>query len=174
MECFPCPDGCTSYHQWQADLRTPINWTDVYNVLDRFASWRLMYPRLICGSLSSAESTAETAFRLFQASAILRCSRSWLAQTARCACSICSSNPHPCTQCVQCMQCCQLKRLGYGNWFQWLHVYIWNLFSWYDVRLPSDALTLLVGRQEGHQACKKLNGGWDVGVVVWDEVQTCI
>jgi len=32
------------------------------------------------------------------------------------------------------------------------------------------ALTLLVGRQEGHPACKKTEW-WDVGVVVWDEVQ---
>ena len=35
------------------------------------------------------------------------------------------------------------------------------------------ALMLLVGWQEGHPACKKLEW-WDVGVVVWDEVQTCI
>jgi len=35
------------------------------------------------------------------------------------------------------------------------------------------ALTLLVGRQEGHPACKKTEW-WDFGVVVWDEVQTCI
>jgi len=35
------------------------------------------------------------------------------------------------------------------------------------------ALTLLVGWQEGHPACKKLEW-WDVGVVVWDEVQTCM
>jgi len=35
------------------------------------------------------------------------------------------------------------------------------------------ALTLLVGRQEGHPTCKKTER-WDVGVVVWDEVQTCI
>jgi len=37
------------------------------------------------------------------------------------------------------------------------------------------ALTLLVGRQEGHPACKKMSGGmllawWSV----WSEVQTCI
>jgi len=35
------------------------------------------------------------------------------------------------------------------------------------------ALMLLVGRQEGHPACKKTEW-WDVGVVVWDEMQTCI
>jgi len=33
------------------------------------------------------------------------------------------------------------------------------------------ALMLLVWRQEGHPACKKLEW-WDVGVVVWDEMQT--
>jgi len=38
---------------------------------------------------------------------------------------------------------------------------------------PFSALTLLVGRQEGHPACKKL--WWGVGVVtVWSEMQTCI
>jgi len=37
------------------------------------------------------------------------------------------------------------------------------------------ALTLLVGRQEGHPACKNFKTEWwDVGVVVWDGVQTCI
>jgi len=34
------------------------------------------------------------------------------------------------------------------------------------------ALMLLVGRQEGHLACKKTEW-WDVGVIVWDEVQSC-
>jgi len=36
------------------------------------------------------------------------------------------------------------------------------------------ALTLLVGRQEGHPACKKLSGGVLAWVSVWCEVQTCI
>jgi len=38
------------------------------------------------------------------------------------------------------------------------------------------ALTLLVGRQEGHPACKKQSGGvlaW-LSLSVWSEVQTCI
>jgi len=35
------------------------------------------------------------------------------------------------------------------------------------------ALTLLVGQQEWYPACKKTEW-WDVGVVVWDEIQTCI
>ena len=36
------------------------------------------------------------------------------------------------------------------------------------------ALTLLVGWQEGHPACKKLSGGVLVWLSVWSEVQTCI
>ena len=36
------------------------------------------------------------------------------------------------------------------------------------------ALTLLVGRQQGHPACKKLSGGVLAWLSVWSEVQTCI
>ena len=36
------------------------------------------------------------------------------------------------------------------------------------------ALTLLVGRQEGHPACKKLSGGVLAWLSDWSEVQTCI
>ena len=36
------------------------------------------------------------------------------------------------------------------------------------------ALTLLVGRQEGHPACKKLSGGVLAWLSVWSEVQTCM
>ena len=36
------------------------------------------------------------------------------------------------------------------------------------------ALTLLVGRQEGHPACKKQSGGVLAWLSVWNEVQTCI
>ena len=38
---------------------------------------------------------------------------------------------------------------------------------------PFSALTLLVGRQEGHPACKKLIGGVLAWLSVWSEVQTC-
>ena len=34
--------------------------------------------------------------------------------------------------------------------------------------------TLLVGRQEGHPACKKLTGGVLAWLSVWSEVQTCM
>jgi len=36
------------------------------------------------------------------------------------------------------------------------------------------ALTLLVGRQEGHPACKNLSGGVLAWLSVWSEVQTCV
>ena len=36
------------------------------------------------------------------------------------------------------------------------------------------ALTLLVGWQEGHPACKKQGGGVLVWLSVWNKVQTCI
>jgi len=36
------------------------------------------------------------------------------------------------------------------------------------------ALTLLVGRQEGHPACKNLSGGVLAWLAVWSEVQTCM
>jgi len=36
------------------------------------------------------------------------------------------------------------------------------------------ALTLLVGQQEGHPACKKLSGEVLAWLSVWSEVQICI
>ena len=36
------------------------------------------------------------------------------------------------------------------------------------------ALTLLVGWQEGHPACKKLSGGVPAWLSVWSKMQTCI
>jgi len=46
---------------------------------------------------------------------------------------------------------------------------VWGLHS-----LAFSALTLLVGRQEGHPAWKKLSGGVLAWLSVWSEVQTCI
>jgi len=40
--------------------------------------------------------------------------------------------------------------------------------------VASSALTLLVGRQEGHSACKKLSGGVLVWLFVWSNVHICI
>jgi len=42
-------------------------------------------------------------------------------------------------------------------------------------RYAFSALTLLVGWQEGHPACKKLLSSWVLAwLSVWSEVQTCI
>ena len=43
----------------------------------------------------------------------------------------------------------------------------------FNSSLAFSALTLLVGRQEGHPACKKQSGGVMAWLSVWSEVQTC-
>ena len=43
-----------------------------------------------------------------------------------------------------------------------------------ELGYPFSALTLFVGRQEGHPACKKLSGGLLAWLSVWSKVQTCI
>jgi len=48
-----------------------------------------------------------------------------------------------------------------------LHSFIWSNYAF-------SALSLLVGRQEGHPACKKLSGGVLAWLSVWSEVLTCI
>jgi len=45
---------------------------------------------------------------------------------------------------------------------------------WLNILIAFSALTLLVGRQEGHPACKKLSGGVLAWLPDWSEVQTCI
>jgi len=50
------------------------------------------------------------------------------------------------------------------------HLYIHH----YDEGCAFSALSLLVGRQEGHPACKKLSGWVLAWLSVWSEVQTCI
>ena len=42
------------------------------------------------------------------------------------------------------------------------------------LKVAFSALTLLVGRQEGHPACKKLSSGVLAWLSVWSEMQTCI
>ena len=56
------------------------------------------------------------------------------------------------------------------------HCIIIILHYYYSHRLHRafSALTLLVGRQEGHPACKKQSGGVLAWLSVWSEVQTCI
>jgi len=50
-----------------------------------------------------------------------------------------------------------------------LILYHFNRFN-----IAFSALTLLVWRQEGHLACKKLSGGVLAWLSVWSNVQTCI
>jgi len=48
-------------------------------------------------------------------------------------------------------------------------------YTFYSVVIFAfSALTLLVGRQKGHPACKKQSGGVLAWLSVWSEVQTCI
>ena len=49
-----------------------------------------------------------------------------------------------------------------------------DVFALILIIFAFSALTLLVGRQEGHAACKKLSGGVLAWLSVWCEVQTCI
>jgi len=48
-------------------------------------------------------------------------------------------------------------------------------YYWYysDI-FAFSALTLLVGQQEGHPACKKLSSGVLAWLSVWSEVHTCV
>ena len=58
-----------------------------------------------------------------------------------------------------------------------LHIDITLHYYWYYgvvLRYAFSALMLLVGRQEGHPACKKLSGRLLAWLSVWSEVQTCI
>jgi len=43
----------------------------------------------------------------------------------------------------------------------------------FSILISFSALALLVGRQEGHLACKKLSGGMLAWLSVWGEVQIC-
>jgi len=63
------------------------------------------------------------------------------------------------------------KRLLISSWLLadeprfFLHIFKKSAFS---------VSMLLVGRQEGHPACKKLSGGVLAWLSVWSAVQTCI
>ena len=56
---------------------------------------------------------------------------------------------------------CQILALLFIN-----YIYLLNLYL--------QCFDALVGWQEGHLACKKLNGGVLAWLSVWSEVQTCI
>jgi len=55
-------------------------------------------------------------------------------------------------------------------WVTWnYHVMLFSPLQCFDT-----GLTLLVGQQDGHPACKKLRGGVLAWLSVCSEVQTCI
>ena len=61
------------------------------------------------------------------------------------------------------------------SWFcRVVRVYMWIATTVSVVHYAFSALTLLVGWQEGHPACKKLSGGVLAWLSVWSEVQTCM
>ena len=81
-----------------------------------------------------------------------------------------SASVHPATSSQLLRSCISDKELfcrrsvtGDKTW-----IYLW------DPAIAFSALTLLVGRQEGHPACKKLSGGVLAWLSVWSEVQTGI
>jgi len=53
-------------------------------------------------------------------------------------------------------------------------VFIIIIINFICQHLAFSALMLLVGRQEGHPACKNLSGGVLAWLSIWSEVQTCI
>ena len=55
-------------------------------------------------------------------------------------------------------------------WFEGRNILIIHFHH----NIAFSALTLLVGWQEGHPACKKLSSGVLAWLFVWSEVQTCI
>jgi len=54
------------------------------------------------------------------------------------------------------------------------HAHLINYFMYIVTVVALSALTLLVGWQEGHPACKKLSGGVLAWLSVWSELMTCI
>jgi len=74
---------------------------------------------------------------------------------------LCPHSLYAVTRCLKRLQL--LQNYLYSNFIKCYHIYF--TFS---------ALTLLVGRQEGHPVSKKLSGGVLAWLSVWSEVQTCI
>jgi len=62
---------------------------------------------------------------------------------------------------------------NFSKW-QTTDVHVINRLLCEGIVSAFSALTLLVGRQEGHPACKKLSVGVLAWLSVWSEVQTCI
>ena len=72
------------------------------------------------------------------------------------------------------MVCWAHPRPCHKTHLDWFICLCRDLFPSFACIIAFSTLTLLVGRQEGHQACKKLSGGVLVWLSVWSVVQTCI
>ena len=68
----------------------------------------------------------------------------------------------------------QVQKYGDLTVFRMVAILDFLNSNFLTVCLAFSALTLLVGQQEGHPACKKLSGGVLAWLSVWSEVQTCI
>ena len=71
-----------------------------------------------------------------------------------------------------------LRKCPYDHWLT-NEVYlsavtVTGIFPSFTYKMAFSALTLMVGRHEGHPACKKLSGGVLAWLSVWSEVLTCI
>jgi len=69
----------------------------------------------------------------------------------------------------------QIQSVAHSAVFRAAHVSVINCFTYLMIIIiVCIFLTLLVGWQEGHPACKKLSAGLLAWLCVWGEVQTCI
>ena len=84
-------------------------------------------------------------------------------------CSIChrycSINNIHCSKCDRCT-----TKVSYSVMFDVLLYYFFHAIAKFII-FAFHALTLLVGWQEGHPACKKLSGGVLAWLFVWSDVQ---
>jgi len=81
------------------------------------------------------------------------------------------SSTSPCSQCTDKQYYLSIVNLYKYRLIYHTTVQIAKYFTHY---CAFSALTLLVGRQEGHPACKKQSGGVLAWLSAWSEVQTCI
>jgi len=70
----------------------------------------------------------------------------------------------------------QVLLLAIDSCFQFVSLLFFVYLQFFTVvwYFAFSALTLLVGQQEGHPACKKLSGGVLAWLSVWSKMQTCI
>jgi len=90
-------------------------------------------------------------------------------------------NHNNCTVCLSYFVCCaSTTTVPFCTLSSCVHViqlsYLLVIYLFFVlwVKYAFSALTLLVGRQERHLACKNLSGGMLAWLFAWSEMQTCI